>query len=388
MNNNTEIDWVEFEEEDKEEQVIGEYDITSTPNDFNIKTIFDFIESGVVNIPGFQRNYVWDIKRASKLIESIIVGLPIPQVFLYEESRNRFLVIDGQQRLMSVFYFMKQRFPKFEKRVELRNIVDKEGSIPDAVLHSDEFFTKFNLSLPSPVAHAANKFHGLNYQTLGEYKFQFDLRPIRNVIIKQNSASPEDNAIYEIFNRLNSGGVNLTPHEIRASLYHSKFYGLLDRLNLNPKWRELVGAKEPDLNRKDVEIILRSFALLIDGDEYKPSMTKFLNGFSKKSKSMTDLNINFCESLFIDFIEACSGLEEKPFHNSRNKFNISTFDSVFVALCKSSYLKKQLNIGFLTMDKINLLKNDPVFINATQESTASSDNVRARIERASAILNG
>ena len=62
---------------------VSEYDITAAPNDFNILTIFDFIESGAVIIPEFQRNYVWDINRASKFIESIIMNLPIPQIFLY-----------------------------------------------------------------------------------------------------------------------------------------------------------------------------------------------------------------------------------------------------------------------------------------------------------------
>src|SRR5271157_652195 len=68
-------------EEDEQEDVIREYDISSNPNDFNIITIMSFLESGNVKIPAFQRNYVWDIKRASKLIESIIIGLPIPQIF-------------------------------------------------------------------------------------------------------------------------------------------------------------------------------------------------------------------------------------------------------------------------------------------------------------------
>src|SRR2546426_1120362 len=78
---------------------VEEYDLTSVPNDFNVLTIYNFIESGAVKIPGFQRNYVWDLRRASKLIESLILGLPVPQVFLYEAGRNDFLVIDGQQRL-------------------------------------------------------------------------------------------------------------------------------------------------------------------------------------------------------------------------------------------------------------------------------------------------
>src|SRR5262245_11785000 len=106
-------DWLQHEDTDEaEDGAIGEYDLTSTPNDFNVQTIIDFIKRNVFVIPTFQRNYVWDIKRASKLIESLVLGLPVPQVFLYEESRNRFLVIDGQQRLMSLHYFLARRFPK------------------------------------------------------------------------------------------------------------------------------------------------------------------------------------------------------------------------------------------------------------------------------------
>ena len=74
---------------------IDEYDITSTPNDFNIITLYNYISAGFVKIPGFQRHYVWSLPMASRLIESLILGLPVPQLFLYEEGNNRFLVIDG-----------------------------------------------------------------------------------------------------------------------------------------------------------------------------------------------------------------------------------------------------------------------------------------------------
>src|SRR3954470_10912008 len=100
-------EWYDDYPVDDDEFDIDEYELTSTPNDFNVLTINSFIESGAVQIPGFQRNYVWGAKRASKLIESLILGLPVPQIFLYEEARNRFLVIDGQQRMMSIYYFIK-----------------------------------------------------------------------------------------------------------------------------------------------------------------------------------------------------------------------------------------------------------------------------------------
>lgn len=69
---------------------VDEYDIISSPNDFNLLTLQSFVEAGAIKIPGFQRNYVWDKQRASKLIESLIIGIPVPQLFLYEESKQFF----------------------------------------------------------------------------------------------------------------------------------------------------------------------------------------------------------------------------------------------------------------------------------------------------------
>jgi len=123
------------------------------------------VEAGAVRIPGFQRNFVWDIGRASKLIESLILGLPVPQLFLYEQAKNRFLVIDGQQRLMSIYYFIKKRFPIKEKRVELRGIFDREGRMPDEILHDDNYFKTFNLKLPERLPNHANKFKKMVHPT-------------------------------------------------------------------------------------------------------------------------------------------------------------------------------------------------------------------------------
>jgi uncharacterized protein with ParB-like and HNH nuclease domain len=168
MANTDDDDWVDDYAEDADEIQIDEYDITASPNDFNVVTIYNFLEAGSVRIPGFQRNYVWDLGRASKLIESLLLGLPVPQIFLYEYGRNEFLVIDGQQRLMSICYFMKQRFPKKEKRAELRLIFDQHGKIPDDVLHDDDYFENFRLKLAEALPAHPNRFKGRAYATLGD----------------------------------------------------------------------------------------------------------------------------------------------------------------------------------------------------------------------------
>ena len=399
MESNTveESTWIDIEDDmmDSSDDVsFAEYDVSASPNDFNIKTLFDFIGSGVVKIPGFQRNYVWEIKRASKLIESIIIGIPIPQIFLYEEARNRFIVIDGQQRYMTIYYFMKKRFPRKEKRLELRLIFDQNKGIPDAILSDNQYFTDFNLKLPTSQSNQSNKFNGLNYSTLDEEdRLSFELRTIRNIIIKQNAPDDEHSVVFEIFNRLNSGGVNLKPQEIRTSLFHSKFYDMLYKINLNSKWRRLLPSTNPDLNMKDIEILLRGFAMLIDGDSYKPSMTKFLNKFSLKAKSFPEDNILYLENLFANFLEKTSNSNDGFFQRNHGlfqsktgRFNISVFESIFVASCTEAFRGKKIEIEEIDFEKVNLLKNHDTFIDATQSATASEKNVKARISLATEIL--
>lgn len=379
--NLSEDDWVEeYDAQDSDFQ-IDEYDLTSTPNDFNVLTIVSFIKSGAVKIPGFQRNYVWDIKRASKLIESLILGLPVPQIFLYEEARNKFLVIDGQQRLMSIYYFISQRFPLPEKRGELRIIFERNGQIPDEVLHDDKYFSNFNLSLPQKLhTTQQNKFKGLNYSTLGDYKTQFELRPIRNVIVKQNLPK-DDSSIYEIFNRLNSGGMNLGSQEIRASLYYSPFYDMLYRINATTEWRKILHRNDPDLHMKDIELLLRGFAMLIKGNEYTPSLTRFLNEFSRACKrDYTAEDNDYFEKLFKSFLKACSNLPSEAFINKGNgKFNTALFEAVFAAVCEDKLQKREFIEDYLDFNKIESIKNNNNFKKASHEGTTKANNVETRL---------
>ena len=196
---------------------IDKFDLVSSPNDFNTKTLVDFIDSGVVNIPGFQRNFIWDIKRASRLIESILVGLPIPQIFLYEQKGNKYLVIDGQQRLMSIYYFAKGRFPRKDQLSNLRLNLKEKSAIPFEILDKDEYFTDFRLNLPENVPGRPNRFHRLGYSSLDDQnRTTFDLRTIRHIIVRQVGPSG-DNAMYEIFNLELGGG---QPDSARNSTVH------------------------------------------------------------------------------------------------------------------------------------------------------------------------
>ena len=91
MDENGQTTWFDDYADDSDDLDVEEYDITVSPNDFNVTTLYNFVDSGAVHVPGFQRNFVWDMRRASRLIESLILGLPVPQLFLYEQHRNKFL---------------------------------------------------------------------------------------------------------------------------------------------------------------------------------------------------------------------------------------------------------------------------------------------------------
>lgn len=364
---------------------VTQYDISIIPNDFNITTIFNLIDSGRIEMPIFQRNYIWDKKRASKFIESLVLGLPIPQIFLYQKERNKFLVIDGQQRLLSVYYFIKQRFPLSEKRAELRKIFDMNGGIPDSILYDDAYFQDFKLQFAKSEIGEINPLNGLRYSTLGIYKSNFEFMTMRCMAIRQNEPKEDDSSVFEIFNRLNTGGVNLTNQEIRACLYYSDFYKMLNKLNQNSIWRNIYGKPE-DGKFKDVEVILRSFALLYDGKKYNGSMNSFINRFAKKATSFSNQEIEYLYNLFVSFLDACSDIPRETFATKKGDFNSALFDSIFAVIADEPRQHGVLVCGKLDAEKVGALKADNYFEEAITHSTSHSKAVATRLAKAREYL--
>lgn len=369
---------------DADEFSVGEYNVSVAPTDFNVMTLDSLIEKRMVWIPGFQRHFVWDIGRASKLIESLILGLPVPQLFLYD-NRSASLVIDGQQRLLSIYYFKRQRFPLPNRRAEIRRFFDEHQGMPNDILNNDEYFTDFKLKLPPALPDRHSRLVGLTYEKLNdEDRNRLDMRPVRCINITPRGGN--DDAIYEIFNRLNTGGMNLRPQEIRTSMYHSDFYDMLNEINYHKGWRQLLNSPAADVHMKDVEILLRGFAMLLSGDRYAPSMVKFLNSFSNASKTRTKDDNERLKRLFISFIVATSNLPARCFMNEgNNRFNIALYEAVFTASCFSPY-KNDHPVRELNSVAIQNLRTDPEFLEASRRATTSAANVQTRLNRARSIL--
>ena len=339
------------EAEDAEEgSFIGKYSISSYGADYTVDGLVKRIEECDIYVPQFQRGYVWNIVKASRLIESLLLGLPVPEVFFSRElETNKLLVIDGQQRLRTIQYFYNGIFMPDGKAFKLHGVQEE--------------------------------FEELTYESLEEEdRRRLDDSIIHATIVRQELPSDDDSSIYHIFERLNTGGVLLEPQEIRASIYHGEFNDLLIELNANEKWREIYG--KTDDRMKDQENILRFFALYYNYEKYEKPMQEFLNKYMRRNKhlkiqSKTQLEYIFTKS--IDIIYQCLGKEAfKP----KKKLNAAVFDAVMVGAAKRLEKGELCDLEALK-EKYESLLNEGVFISATSRGgTASADRVRNRITMA------
>jgi len=372
---------------------IVEYDITTSPRDLTPANIVDMIDSGIMEIPLFQRNFVWDIKKASKLVESLILGLPVPELFFYSEGdeNTTYKIIDGQQRLLTIYFFVKGRFPKNpDSRLSVRNSINSSSNF-DPLLADNNIFKDFVLQLNDDADKNKSRYHGKKFMTLDkDSQIKFRLRRyLRTVVVRQNKPDDNSSSMFEIFNRLNTGGTPLNHQEIRASLYYCKFYEMLVDLNNDDSWRKLLGKPTQDLRSNDIELILRSIALLQDEKEYSPKMVSFLNNFSRKSKKFRVEHIEYLKQLFISFIDACSELGNRAFIRN-NRFSKTLFESVFVTVCRNSFATGSLVTGKINKASFNKLKNDNTFGSFLLSGSSSTDSIAERNKRAAEIivLNG
>ncbi len=169
------------------------------------------------------------------------------------------------------------------------------------------------------------------------------------------------------------------------SLYHSDFYDLLSRLNIDDRWRRIIGQPGPDVHLKDIEFLLRGAALLIDGTTYAAPMSAFLNGFSRRTMRMDESARSRLEEVFQAFFESTKRLPEDAFFNQNRRFSMPVFESVFVAVGRR--LLSGHAVRALDPRKVEAMKRDEDFLASTgRQRTTDKTNVSKRIGRAEAIL--
>ncbi|WP_324042187.1 DUF262 domain-containing protein [Aeromonas caviae] len=240
-------------------QVQEERKLVSSDNyDITVQQLIDMFEAGSIIIPPeYQRQFVWDAKRESELVESIFLGIPIPNLFMATNKDATWEVVDGVQRLCSLAHF--KGTPETIKKI------NRNGPLEITELEK------------------LTELRGIQFSTLpGPLQLMFSTRPIRITVLNDKS---DLSVRFDLFERLNTGGVLLSDQEIRNCVFRGDFNNDIKSLVKNPDFLAVVKVKTNDTkNGMLEELVLRFFAYLDKYNEFDHSVKDFLNGYMQARK--------------------------------------------------------------------------------------------------------
>lgn len=339
------------------------YNINSWGADLSFRELITMYEEDELLKPELQRNYVWDKVEASRFIDSILLGLPVPSIFLANTSNDCKLIIDGYQRIMTVYDFVTGIWTKDKKVFKLSNS------------------EKVN-----------DRWKGKAFKELSSAE-QRRIRSttIHAIIFEQSKPRNDDTSLYQIFERINTGGRALNAQEIRNCVYQGNLNTLLIKLNKNEDWRKLFGAPI-DPRMRDSEFILRFFTL--KSDEIKQhekgniSLKKVLNEFMGKEEHNVEEFISNSSESFINTIRFIhKNIGDNAFFNIisndpkriRKRFYPTIFDSIAVATSIAlEKLGDKIPKLHLEQKRLELLQSEE-FKEYITQGTMQVDNIHGRI---------
>lgn len=261
------------ESEEQPEFPPAERKLVTNAYDLSVATLLEQWNDDVLVVPKIQREYVWDNGRASRLIESLLLNIPIPVVYFNEKSDATYEIIDGHQRIRSIVRYLANEF----------------------ALSGIEVLAEYR----------RKRFHELPAR---EQRF-LRMRILRAIIISHES---HPNMKFEVFQRLNTGSVALRAQELRNSMYRGAFNELLKELVAEPTFRAVTGFPKARKRMVDEELILRFFALREGIEDYRPSLKRFLNRHMNAVKDADESQIEEWRNLFVETVAKVERLFGTP----------------------------------------------------------------------------
>ena len=342
------------------------YNISSWGADYSFRELVSLYDEDDLVKPELQRKYVWEKPEASRFIDSILLGLPIPSIFLAKTENNKMLIIDGYQRLMTVNDFVK-------------GIWTGDNSV----------FTLSNI--PGKINH---RWKGKAYNQLSETEQRkIKTTTIHAIIFEQKQPKDDDTSLYQIFERINTSGKTLMPQEIRNCVYQGNLNTMLFQLNKNINWRLLFGNHKEDSRMRDLEFILRF--LTLKSDEIKNSkkgsisLKKVLNEFmGAKENNNPEVVKKFALEFSNSIMAIKNQFGENAFFNVqsndlttiRKRFYPTVYDSIMIA----TSIALAYGVDTSKSDESNRLAllRDDKFREYSTQGTMQVENINGRIELA------
>ena len=371
---------IEIKEEQESYSDDSLFNITSFGTDLSFREIINMYEEGDLEKPELQRHYVWDKKEASRFIDSILLGLPVPSIFLAKTEDDRRLIVDGYQRVMTVYDYVK------------RGIFGGDGKSFD--LSKSEVINK--------------RWRGKTFKELSDAE-QRKIRntPIHAIVFEQKEPKDDDSGMYQIFERINTSGRSLKPQEIRNCVNHGEFNQLLMSLNENKEWRCLYSSTNSNIDSRmaDVELILRLFAFsfiskMEEINANQINLVKYLNCFMKRNKDFSIISKEECLDIFNTLMNFfIKTFDLNLFRNGKRdtsnvfsfakKINPAIFDSVCAAsvFCYKQNKLSDFDNQSLSEKYIELLENE-TYQRVISQRTTNTENIKTRINLATSILYG
>jgi uncharacterized protein with ParB-like and HNH nuclease domain len=369
MNKEEEIDFIP--EELNDDYVNDDlYNISSWGADYSFRELVNLYDENDLVKPELQRKYVWEKSEASRFIDSILLGLPIPSIFLAKTDDHKLLIIDGYQRLMTVNDYIKGIWSGDNSVFSLSNIPGKINS----------------------------RWRGKSFNQLTDTEQRkIKTTTIHAIIFQQKAPKDDDTSLYQIFERINTSGKSLMPQEIRNCVYQGNLNSLLFKLNINEKWRTMFGNLKEDSRMRDLEFILRFFALktntILKAEKGNISLKKHLNEFmGAKANNSPDHVSNFendfnstIESIFQQFGDvAFYNVQASDLTTLRRRFYPTVFDAIMIAT--SIALSEGVDITqTYEQSRLDLLR-DENFRKYSTQGTMQIEHIKGRVERALKIL--
>lgn len=354
-------DLLEFEEEDGEIDLSGNKKIDFTGKDSDIDGLYRQYEKGRLIIqPNYQRKYVWDAKKASLLIESILINIPIPIIYLAATKDGKINVIDGQQRLTSIFCFIKGKFPdgKEFKLTGLQVLTDLKGMR----------FTDLEEELQNKL---------LDYS-------------VRTITFSSDS---DPDLQYEIFARLNTGSVALNPQELRNCVYRGEFNEFIKKLASDKEYLALLGLTEPHKRMTDVELVLRFVSFYKKTYiNYKSPIKIFLNDTMRENEYISDIDKTKIENAFKTAVtNLTSLLGENSFRRfklekqngyvwEKSRLNVALFDIMMDSMARIDTSVLMRHLDAVREAYIDLMVSNQDFIDSIMINTSDTSVVNKRFK--------
>ena len=331
--------------------------------------------------PEYQRLFRWSETQKTALIESILLSIPIPPIFVAEDKNGVWELVDGLQRVstfISFFGDLKEgdgwEINHQEKDV---NSSEEEGEEIDEgngeATEDEKTINKWSLQEGGLV----QSLQGFNVDTLPtNLKINLKRAVCRVEILRGESSTSMK---YELFKRLNSGGSKLTPQEIRNAIYRGvdpRLNELLLKISQNEVFKALTQLSRGKLSELyDQELVLRFFAFYKNAENVNENMEKFLNKFMENTVKNTDFDYNNYESLIIRVLELINQIgDDKIFRNASSLFVPAYFEGILIGVAQN--IDQYAEDIELLKSKIVQLKNDTDF----RKYSGTASNSRSRIK--------